>query len=106
LASVRIQHRFIGNWTKDEYLLPEDILEDAADAVRLAFASTALSATNRDAVLKFANTLEKAQPDFSSADFYETDLQWIELCVAAADCLQSLGFDLEKYEADELNSNT
>lgn len=105
LASVRIQHRFIGNATKEEYILPDELLECAANAVRLAQTSTTLNAKHRDAVLKFANTLETARPNFNRADFYNTDSQWIDLRMAAADCLQSLGFDLQKYESGMLDTD-
>ena len=105
LASVRIQHRFIRDATKEEYLLPEELIDRASHAVQLALASTTLSAKHRNAILKFANTLEATRPDFNKADFYDTDTQWISLRMAAADCLQSLGFNLENYESRVLHNN-
>jgi hypothetical protein len=36
LASTRVQHQYIRDATKDEYILPEEMLDNAHNAVQLA----------------------------------------------------------------------
>ena len=94
LASERIQHRFIRDATKDAYLLPEEAVENADQAIRIARRSTTLSEEQRQAVEEFAAVFEASEPDFSPMEFYDTDPEWIKIRTAAVECLAKLGFDL------------
>ena len=102
LASIRIQHRFIRDATDDFYLLPEDALNDAFNAIELAESSTTLSLDERAAVRNFAAIFNSLEPDLSSNDFFDSDPNWVTLRSAAVKCLEKLGFDLSQYENEEI----
>ena len=102
LASSRIQHRYIRDGTVDAYLLPEEAMEDAFEAIRIARSSKTLNGDHRRAVEQFATVFETSNPDLSIADFFESDPEWIRIRNAAANCLAQLGFDLETYENEQI----
>jgi len=102
LASVRIQHAYIRDATKDSYLPPEELVDNAFEAVRLAGNSSSLNPTERSALEDFAAAIANCNPDLSKPDFFDNDPEWCRLRSAAATCLQKLGFDLGRYENQEL----
>src|SRR5437773_10306007 len=55
MASLAVQRRYINHATKDEYLVPEELLEDAHDCIRrvrtVADARSALSSSAVQAIL-------------------------------------------------------
>jgi len=104
LASVGIQHRYIRDATTDNYVVPEELLDDAHYAVELARSSTTLIGEHRRAVEEFATVLISSSPDLNSPNFFDTDPDWINLRNAAAHCVAQLGFNLEEYEKEDIES--
>jgi hypothetical protein len=102
LASIRMQHRFIRDATKDNYLLPEELLADADSAVRLASKSTSIKEEHRQAIEEFRLVLDSVHPDLSIPNFFDVDPDWVKLREAAKKCLIQLGFDLASYEDEEI----
>jgi len=102
LASARIQHRFIRDATQDFYLLPEEALENADSAIKLAERTEALSPEECAAIQKFSAIFYSLEPDVSKKDFFDTDQGWITLRSAARECLEQFGFDLARYENEEI----
>lgn len=102
LASVRIQHRFVRDATAEFYLLPEEVIENAYEAICIARKSTTLQDNQRLAVERFAAVFDSSHPDLTKPDFFDTDPQWVQLRNAAYVCLQQLGFDLVAYENQEI----
>jgi hypothetical protein len=104
LASLPIQQRYIEHATSDEYLLAEEVLEDAFDAVRMStIIAKDLNVDTMDALAELGRLLRHAEPDFASPEFITSDPTWCALREAAKRCLVALGFDLESWELEELS---
>lgn len=107
LASVEYQRRYIKQGTREEYVLPEELLEDAESLARLVLGRTALSELERRAVEKFLETaslngtgLDSAlrNPDISNGDLIENDSIWISIREAARTCLGALNMPVQDIE--------
>ena len=86
LASRDAQERYIVKVTASEYLLPEELVSDALEFVRLVEAGTigsSLTALQRDrlAVLKVA--LEAADTDLPNDELVVRSPAWASVCEAA-----------------------
>jgi hypothetical protein len=107
LASQLMQERYIANATKDEYLLPEEVLEDACWVLRLVESGSpivaSLSAEAKAEILALAPLLEQeaAQGVVESCTSPQALLEnpvWCSLRRQAAACLEALQFDLPAWE--------
>ena len=103
LASLAAQRRFILRATYDAYYLPEELLENAADAVRLGASTEGLSTEAKGELVELGRLLHESAPDLSSPEFITTDSCWCALRVTAQRCLLALGFDLASWESEELS---
>ena len=108
LASVAAQDRYIVRGTKDKYLLPEDLLENALDFERLVrLFGSELSPLEREEIERFAqvvNTRASAvhlDNAIDNAALVYADPAWVEIRSAAATCLSAVGFDLQEWERAE-----
>ncbi len=113
LASRAAQEHYMANASKDEYLLPVEAINDAADVVNALNGVSPLSALRnidpctRIAVQEFANVWYTEENQINGL----LELPWNELCLrneswqtlhnAAQHCLSEIGFDLAKWERDE-----
>jgi hypothetical protein len=111
LASEAIQVRFIQNATKDRYLLPTDVLNDALTAIeavaqRLPWAAS-LNEHDREAVLSYGLELKNAlgDADIEAVPWHELVHHckpWVEARDVTRHFLEALDFDLTAYERAEL----
>jgi len=111
LASLDLQRRYIIHATRDEYLLPEDVLNDAYDAVRqirtLPRVQASVPTAAADAILALEPLLDAVvlPPDRNGLQhLVEQDLAWRAAREQAARCLAILGFDLSQFEHLETNN--
>jgi hypothetical protein len=112
LASEAAQERWMVKATKDEYLLPDDLLNDAFHVVESIRGGvpwvTDLDERDRDAILRFGLVLES-----EAAEMDEMHMEWVRLVrdcapwaairTAARQCLSDLGFDLSSWEQREVH---
>jgi hypothetical protein len=102
LASLNIQRRYIIDATRDEYLLPEELIDDAHAVVRqIRTKPEALSAPAATAILALQPLLDAVV--FPSGrdglrHLVEDDTAWRAAREQAARCLDILGFDLVGWE--------
>ncbi|RQP21438.1 hypothetical protein DZC73_28600 [Albitalea terrae] len=108
LASEVAQAKYIANATPSEYLLPEELLEDAYDALRLVRechpSAQALSAEARMQILALAPLLSAESnahvvESSKSPELLLRHPTWVAIREQAAVCLRALGFDLKAWEA-------
>jgi hypothetical protein len=109
LASLEVQRRFIVHATKDEYLLIEELLEDALDIERLIKSESDLSVSQLECLKGFIHELKDRVDPIMEAAAHETAENLIELSedwnvirLLANDCLRTLMFDLKSWERGEL----
>jgi hypothetical protein len=102
LASLDIQRRFIIHATRDEYLLPEELLEDASAVVQqIRMQPQTISALAVAAILALQPLLDAVvlPPDRNDLHhLVEDDSAWRAAREQAARCLDILGFDLVAWE--------
>jgi hypothetical protein len=107
IASRSYQHRFISEATREEYVLPGEMLDSAASLVDNTLRSKVLSQSLSDserqclemALHEFRRLLEGNpfdDPEFST----ENDQRWITVRKVANRCLHVLEFDLERWETE------
>ncbi len=99
LASVSSQRRYIRDATKDEYLLPEELLENAHDCIRrmrtIPAAREALPDEAVQAILALEPLLLAVTDEvLASEGLVDSEPTWIAVRQQAARCLQIMGFDL------------
>jgi hypothetical protein len=101
LASLAIQEKYIVNWTKDEYLLPEELLNIA---INVLFEQKTIK-------IPESKTLEEVKEAIRACDFPEGmsghDIvsghkPWIKVRATSERYLSEIGFDLKKWEEHEL----
>jgi hypothetical protein len=102
LASLRLQHRFIRDATRESYVLPDELLDDVHGSVQAAKRSKSLTAEQRRAFEELEGVLNAANPNLDRADFIDADPDWVMLRNAALICVENLGFDLMQFEANEI----
>jgi hypothetical protein len=109
LASLAAQRRFIVQGTRDEYLVPSDLLNDAVDVVRqvrtVPAVRDALPASAVQAFLDLDRLLDAAdgaaQHSQSNEQLIEHDAAWRAVRKHVARCLDMMGFDLAEWEKTE-----
>ena len=108
LASEVAQAKYIANATPSEYLLPEELLESAQNALRLVRechpSTQTLSAEARMQILALAPLLSAESnahvvENGSSPELLLQHPTWVAIRDQAAACLRALGFNLEAWEA-------
>lgn len=105
LASLRVQEQYIVHGTKDEYLLPEELLDHALDITRLIeMFPHETSSAERAALAQFSNALEAELkaialgPGITAETLVYRDPAWAKVREAARKCLEAVGFDLWRWE--------
>ena len=109
LASLAAQRRYIVQATRDEYLVPEELLKDAHDVIRLVrtmpAARDALSASAVQTILDLDGMLDAAdgaaQSAQSTEQLVERDAAWRAVREHVTRCLDMVGFDLAEWEKTE-----
>lgn len=109
LASSRYQMRFVVNGTSTEYALAEELLEAAENRVVVALADDALADEHRRALRKLLTVMEgegRAVPfdddSVPNRELVERNEPWGRIRAEAALCLNALGFDLAKWESENV----
>ena len=110
LASISSQRRYISHATKDEYLLPEELLDNAHDCIRrmrtLPSAHGALSDAAVQAILDLEPLLLSVTNEVMKSErLVDGEPTWRALREHAARCLEAMGFDLAEWEKKEGLSN-
>lgn len=109
LASLAAQRRYIVQGTRDEYLVPSELLNDA-DAVvrevrRMPVVQDALPASAVQAILDLDNLLHAAvattERTQSNEQLVEHDTAWRAVREHVARCLDMIDFDLAAWEKTE-----
>ena len=106
LASLAAQRRYIVHATRDEYLVPEQLLNDADDVIRqvrtMAAARDSLPPAAVQSVLGLEGLIDAAdravQSTSSSEELVERDGAWRAVREHVARCLDAMGFDLREWE--------
>ena len=106
VASLAAQRRWMVQGTPGEYLLPSELLEDAAEAVRLVCgtpgAANDLSLDAVRAILDLRACIDAAghalEGGASEEELVERDGAWHLLREQAIRCLETLTFDLRAWE--------
>jgi len=109
LASERYQERYIVHGTKEQYVLPEEVLEAALGSAQNATqkpSTASLSASEVDAVREFTQAVEACSIDFqdltsSNQQLIREDERWAAARTSARRLLTALNFDLEEWEQQE-----
>src|SRR5688572_26214687 len=96
LALLKVQQRYIVDGTKNEYLVPEELLESASAALEDQSITSELSA------VKAALAACDLPESISASQLVSEDAPWCALRSAAKTYLIATGFDLERWEAHEL----
>jgi hypothetical protein len=102
LASLPAQQKYIIRATAGKYYVPEELLEDAGEAVRLIPEARDLSIQARDQFTELARLLREAKPSLTLPDFVNADPAWCALRASAQRCLDAMAFDLASWEEKEL----
>ncbi len=110
LASLDMQRRYIVHATRDEYLLPEELLSDACAVVRQVRTRpqdrAVVSARAAKAIFALEPLVDAVvlPPDRDGLQhLVERDPAWRALREQAARCLDILGFDLAEWERAEIS---
>ena len=111
LASLNLQRRYIVQATRNEYYLPEDLLERAHDLVRQVRERFPICTDVSDATTRAIFALEPLldavvpPPDRTGLDhLIEHDPRWRAAREQAARCLDTFDFDLAEFECTETNN--
>jgi hypothetical protein len=103
LASLAVQLRYIKHASKQEYLLPEELLENAHDCIRrmrtIPAARNALSRVAVQAILDLEPFLVAITDEsLASQSLVDNDIAWSAVRDQADRCLSAMQFDLEEWE--------
>ena len=114
LASVVYQRRYIIGSTKDNYIIPSEVLESIYSVLnkfenRPEF-TTDMSEAEKRSVNEFRRFFKNMAPRAPSDDVAVTNEElvehnptWVGLRDAAKKCLDEMGFDLAAWEKKELS---
>lgn len=108
LASITYQRKYIIGGTKDEYVLPDELLETTEDLVKLIlskptsseyFSERELSClVAMQAILKHEGDKLPFDGSVSNEDLIENDTAWAAIRSTAQQCLRLFGLDLADWE--------
>jgi len=105
-----MQEKYIVDGTKQEYLVPSELLDQAASvcarALSASLKSTDLNPKDIEAVRQFDVVLKWELKDFDVESYGNEALvhscaEWAEISKAAGTCLSSLGFSQEVWEQSD-----
>lgn len=104
-ASLVAQRRYISNATREEYLLPEELLEDVSQVIRQIreqpHVRSALSDRTAQLIIKLEPLLDSAERELNqgkaNSEIIESEA-WKILRLQVGRCLDELGFDLDAWE--------
>ena len=108
LASVEYQRRYVVQGTKDEYVLPGDLVGDAESVASLALERTALSEREREALELFLRVVKSKSEGVESAltdrtttnmELIEDNSDWRTVRAAAMNCLAELGMRIQEVKS-------
>jgi hypothetical protein len=96
LASLRVQRRYIVEGTKDEYLVPEEMLNSALSELSHQQLTPELASVHR--------ALQACDPPshLSASQLVYEYAPWLQVRESAYSYLKAKGFDLEAWEGNEL----
>lgn len=101
LASLRVQDRYIVHGTKDEYLLPEELLNSAIN-VLFEQKGVKLEQNEKLEELKQAIRACDIQEGMPNSELILNYDPWKSVQERSKDYLTEIGFDLETWEKNEL----
>ena len=101
LASLRVQDRYIVNGTKDEYLLPDELLERA---ISLLFEQRVVKVEESRKLEELKQALRACNlpGTMSNSELVFDYGPWKAVREKSRDYLAEIGFDLETWEKNEL----
>ncbi len=112
LASLNLQRRYIVQATRDEYYLPEDLLESAHDLVRqvrerFSTCADVSDSTSRAifALEPLLNAVVLPSDRTGLQHLVEHDPHWRAAREQAARCLETFDFDLVEFERAETTNH-
>ena len=112
LASFSYQEAYIVNASKEEYVLPEDIVEDVASIYQIITRrhSDLITKQQQEKLQLLYEEIKKLGADFWQKkhftlmrDFVLFDTQWIKLRTLSQECLISFNIDINKIAFDEID---
>jgi hypothetical protein len=111
LASLNLQRRYVVHATKDTYMLPEELLEDASDLAEALLADlerdSVVSGEQRTALEALARILRVEAPmvpldgSISNEELIERHPSWSAIRDAAVRCLDVFRIDLPAWERQQ-----
>jgi hypothetical protein len=113
LASLELQRRYIVHATRDEYYVPEELLEEAYDVVRRIREQSSIRESISDQaateILALEPLLDSAVEEleamtlenYNPEQLVERAASWRFAREQARRCLELLGFDLAQFELTE-----
>ena len=101
LASLEVQTRYIVNGTKDNYLLPEDLLNSA---INVLFQQKAVKYEESKTLQELREALRACEipQGMSALDLVSGYAPWVKVRDNARKYLSEIGFDLQAWEKHEL----
>jgi hypothetical protein len=107
LASRKYQHSFVTEATKEEYVLPNEMLDSASSLLETTLSSPTLSRTlnesERDCLARALARFRRLQKEIRFEDpgfSVERDEGWRVVREVANRCVNTMGFDLARWEAE------
>jgi len=108
LASQKYQYDFVLNGTKDDYAVPEEMIDTVRGTISTVLGNAillnTLSNSQADALRRFDAEAARAfsmlpwNSDATAKQILERS-EWTELRRAAEDCLQEFSVDVQEWEA-------
>lgn len=101
IASLAVQDKYIVNGTKDEYLLPEELL---SIAINVLFEQKGIMVPKSKTLeeVKEAISACEVPEGISGPDIVMAHKPWIKAREISGKYLAEIGFDLKAWEAHEL----
>lgn len=101
LASLEAQNRYIINGTKENYLLPEDLLNSA---INVLFEQKAVKLEESKTLQELREAIRACEvpQGMSPRDLVSAYAPWVKVRDSARKYLSEIGFDLRAWEEHEL----
>ena len=101
LASLKVQERYIVHGDKDNYLLPQDLLERA---INFLFEQQGVKYESTDLMKKLKENIKRIEipQSLSNHDLIYKYKPWIVIRENSRLILKKTGFNLEEWEENEL----